>query len=394
MFMVNKIGIDLIPTQVNQKNKFDGGNEYAKRIFHEIYKKAKNQKIYCFYTSQKYLLPEIKDKCNDSNFELIEINNADQLYNILEKFEIDKYYSALPNINFTFGKNIKYIYTIHGLRSIEMPTDKYEYLLANSPKDLLKYIFKNVFLKSYIKKQKDKYQQFLLGNKNQLIVVPSLHTKYSILEKFPELDSEDINVLYSPPKLANNNNNNNININKRFNLEGKKYFLLISGNRWRKNNFRALKAIDQIYSQNKNTEIKTLLLGANKISKIKSKLVNKNKFIFAGYVKTEELEELYKKAFLFIYPTLNEGFGYPPLEAMKYGTPVIASAISSVPEICGDAVLYFNPYSINEIKGRILQVVDNNDCQSKLKERGLEHYKNIKNKQNTMLDQLVEIILE
>jgi glycosyltransferase involved in cell wall biosynthesis len=85
---------------------------------------------------------------------------------------------------------------------------------------------------------------------------------------------------------------------------------------------------------------------------------NKDKFIIEGYKDVEELEILYINAHLFLYPTLNEGFGYPPLEAMKYGTYVAVSAITSTTEVYGDAVLYFNPYDINEICNRILQSFD------------------------------------
>lgn len=70
----------------------------------------------------------------------------------------------------------------------------------------------------------------------------------------------------------------------------------------------------------------------------------------------EKLASLYQNAYLFVYPTLNEGFGYPPIEAMQFATPVICSAITSTTEICGDSVLYFNPYSIDEIKNRILMM--------------------------------------
>ena len=61
---------------------------------------------------------------------------------------------------------------------------------------------------------------------------------------------------------------------------------------------------------------------------------------------------------MFIYPSINEGFGYPPLEAMSKSIPVAASAVCSIPEVCGDAALYFNPYDIEEIANRIVQLAD------------------------------------
>ena len=60
-------------------------------------------------------------------------------------------------------------------------------------------------------------------------------------------------------------------------------------------------------------------------------------------VRDDLLAEAYAKAKLFVYPSLNEGFGFPPLEAMALGCPVLASKVSSIPEVCGDAPFYFDP---------------------------------------------------
>ena len=105
----------------------------------------------------------------------------------------------------------------------------------------------------------------------------------------------------------------------------------------------------------------------------------------------QELDALYKNAHAFIYPTLFEGFGYPPLEAMRHGTPVLASAVTAVTEVCGQAVLYFNPYSLPEIKNRILfAAFENLDVYRQL---GLERYNEIKEKQAKDLSELVGTIL-
>ena len=126
------------------------------------------------------------------------------------------------------------------------------------------------------------------------------------------------------------------------------YFLLNSGNRWIKNTYRALKAIDSIYNDFPDLKIKTLVTGIENIPKFINFVKNKNRFIFTDFVEEDELEVLYKNAYIFVFPSLNEGFGYPPIESMKYGTPVICSAISSITEVCGNAAMYFNPFDIND----------------------------------------------
>ena len=91
---------------------------------------------------------------------------------------------------------------------------------------------------------------------------------------------------------------------------------------------------------------------------------------FTGHISDAELSNLYKNAKLFVFPSLNEGFGFPPLEAMAYKVPVIASNTSSLPEILGDAALYFDPLSIEDIEGQIELVLKDKDLQLKMGDLG------------------------
>ena len=110
-----------------------------------------------------------------------------------------------------------------------------------------------------------------------------------------------------------------------------------------------------------------------------------------GYVDDMDLEYLYANAYSFIYPSLNEGFGYPPIEAMHYGIPVLSSPFSSIPEVCGDAVIYFNPFSIDEIKNRILMILEPN-IHNHYEELSKQRYDLITKKQNEDLDGLIKYL--
>ncbi len=74
-----------------------------------------------------------------------------------------------------------------------------------------------------------------------------------------------------------------------------------------------------------------------------------NRFVLAGFVAENVLLSLYSEAKVFLYPSLREGFGLPILEAMAFGTPVVTSNISAMPEVAGDAAFLVNPYSVEEI---------------------------------------------
>lgn len=91
-----------------------------------------------------------------------------------------------------------------------------------------------------------------------------------------------------------------------------------------------------------------------------------------GYVSDGELKALYENATCFVYPSFYEGFGLPPLEAMTCGCPVIASNTSSLPEVCGDAALYCDPYNPADIAVKITELMKTVSLRKTLQQRGLE----------------------
>lgn len=85
----------------------------------------------------------------------------------------------------------------------------------------------------------------------------------------------------------------------------------------------------------------------------------------------EQLKQAYQEATLLVYPSLYEGFGLPPVEAMACGCPVVCSQAGSLPEICGDAAEYFDPLSEEEMAAKIGLVLDSPSRQEELRTRGI-----------------------
>ncbi len=94
--------------------------------------------------------------------------------------------------------------------------------------------------------------------------------------------------------------------------------------------------------------------------------------ILPGFAPEEELPLFYNAATIFTFPSFYEGFGLPPLEAMACGTPVVSSKVSSMPEVLGDAAIYFDPRDTDKMAEQIVKVFQDTNLQKQMKIKGLE----------------------
>ena len=139
------------------------------------------------------------------------------------------------------------------------------------------------------------------------------------------------------------------------------YILYVGNIKPHKNLERLIEAFHQVRSQGRS-ELELLIIG-DEISKLQSlrRAVHKHdlhRYVrFHGFVPQETLSVLYRLASVFVFPSLYEGFGLPPLEAMASGTPVVTSNVSSLPEVVGDAAVLVDPYSPEAIAEGILKVL-------------------------------------
>lgn len=101
----------------------------------------------------------------------------------------------------------------------------------------------------------------------------------------------------------------------------------------------------------------------------------KGRVDFTGAVTDAVLRRYYRYADVFVFPSLYEGFGFPPLEAMQCGCPVIASRQGSIPEICGDAAYYVDPYDVGAIVRGLLAVLSDQAVRARLRRLGTERVK-------------------
>lgn len=375
---MNKIVFNLIPTQP-LRSKRHGGGRYGECVIRRVI--MRNYPVICIYDSKKWLNPEIKELIEKHHIKLHDIND-NSICDIVKKEGVQTYYTPMVNKNSIGEFGCKMVGTIHGLRSMEMPTDKW-CCKYKGWKNTVQYLVYLLFGKVYRKKI-SRFLSYTLRKDNFFPITVSQHSAYSIKIWFQnDIKEREIPVFYSP----------STNVGREITTPkySEKYVLLVSAFVPFKNGLRAIVALDRLFSAGYLKDVKVKVTGLSTPQRYCYKVKNPDKFDFLGFVSDEELEQLYHDAYCLVYPSLNEGFGYPPVEAMHYGVPVLASPFTSITEVCADAAIYFNPFSIEEIMGRILFIMNEN-VRKLYSTKALEQYKKIHLKQEEDLNKLVDYI--
>lgn len=154
-------------------------------------------------------------------------------------------------------------------------------------------------------------------------------------------------------------------------LGGKPFFLFVGSPTPNKNLARAIEAFKQMGRE----DVCFVIVGASKASVFKNQLGElPPTVIMPGRLSDGEIVALYTYAIALVFPSLYEGFGIPPLEAMVHGCPVIAADIPPVREVCGNAALFFDPLSPNTIRQRMQEMLDTPATRTALIASGTARY--------------------
>jgi len=273
------------------------------------------------------------------------------------KQKLDLMYFPHFNIPIFYFKS--YVITIHDLILKKFPTRRASNL------NYFLYLFKNfayrLIILSAIKRAKK-------------IIAVSSYTKKDIIKYF-KISSNKIKVIYEgAPTLSCHSCPPSCHSRAGGNLLRKPYLLYVGNAYPHKNLERLILVFNRL---NKKNNLRLVLVGEldyfyRKLQKLAKN--NKN-IIFTDFVSDKELNSLYQNALLYIFPSLCEGFGLPPLEAMSYGVAVVCSNNSCLPEILDKSVLYFDPYSKKDILNKIQYLLNNPKDRQKLVSNGFKTIK-------------------
>lgn len=210
------------------------------------------------------------------------------------------------------------------------------------------------------------------------IITISQHSKKDLMRVF-SIPEEKISVI----TLATDRSFRRIycglsDVLSKYRIDGK--YIFYFGNFRPHKNVRALIEAYQKIPDNIKKEYR-LVIGGKKdrtgraLLKLSKNLGLQERVIFTDFVHKEDLPYLYNAAEVFVFPSLYEGFGLPPLEAMACGTPVIAFKVASLPEVMGDAGILLDPCEPDELAKAIVSVLTDNVLKQSLIEKGLSRAK-------------------
>lgn len=216
--------------------------------------------------------------------------------------------------------------------------------------------------------------------KAEKIITVSEFSKKDISKyiKYPE---EKIEII--PPAVDHNlyYQNRNKAVLKKYRIEEtEKVVLYVGAEEPRKNIQFLINSLSKL--KNRIPQVKLLKVGMPNYIGVREKLLKhieslnlQKDVIFTGYVSESELAEIYNAVDLFVFPSLYEGFGMPPLEAMACGTPVITSNTSSLPEVVGDAAIVVDPYDANKLVEEMYQLLTDDGLKEEMIRKGLKRSK-------------------
>ena len=214
----------------------------------------------------------------------------------------------------------------------------------------------------------------ILLKNSQAVICVSESTKRDVVARYG-VKEKPLYVVYEGFNRQRFYPRGNGVVKKRYGLGD--YLLYIGDMRPYKNLERSLEAFARL-----NRTDLSFVVGGRKdprfypdIKKKADRLLLMDRVHFLDYVPEEDLPHLYSEAAAFVFPSLYEGFGLPPLEAMACGCPVIASPAASLPEVCGDAVRYVDPYDVESIAQGMHEVLTDERMRQNLRAKGLERAK-------------------
>ncbi|PNP95240.1 hypothetical protein BFS16_05840 [Hoylesella timonensis] len=381
--------LDFIPLQDIGNGGIGGAATFTYSVYESLLSRTEEKPILFAAYDKRYPVGkqyDYHDFAKQNNITLIDISTR-RMADIIAEKQIDVFFIAIGQFYAPYDlKNIscKTIMFIHDIFNVESYDNKIDLSLWG-PLSIHKWNYCKRIINTLSGRNRRRLKRIykniipLFNSPLTRAYTVSNYSREALYYYFPEIN-KPIDVCYSPkkevlgcPDIENEQLNDIIESQK-------KYLLLIAANRIYKNAQVVMKAFSRLQAEYNDLYLVTLNYGQS---------VNDH-HIDIAFLNENDLEKAYQHAYALLFPSLFEGFGYPPIEAMKYGTPIIASNVTSIPEILGNAGIYFSPLYPADLYRAIKVVIGNRDINKTEMEK---RYKEITNKQQNDLNNLIAEIL-
>jgi len=234
------------------------------------------------------------------------------------------------------------------------------------------------------------------AKRSAFVITPSMYAQQQI-HRYTHIPLEKLEVIYEGPKTLDRMPDNQVLA--QFKLQTGNYILHVGSMFKRKNIPLLIQAFAELKTQ-KPTTIKLVLAGPSSASKDSNdfELILETiaahhlqeEVILTGYLTDNQLAGMYANALMYVFPSVNEGFGIPVLEAFSYNLPVLVADNTCLPEVGADAVLTFNPFDAKDICQKMKMVIDDDELRNSLQHKGQLRLANFSWKKSAT--QLVELL--
>lgn len=377
--------LDLIPFQF--LGGIGGAPSFTKRVSDEIIgHRRSDTALFALFDST---MPEgrqysYKDYAREHGLTLID-RTTGTLPSLIEKHHIDVFFIPIGQFHADSpltGIGCKTVMFIHDIFDVERNDNLIDLMLFKDSHVGRWENFKRIYCfatgrwKSGAQRKYDNIMKLYTAPSTVPYTV-SAYTRSSLLYFFPELASNPPRVCYSPMKEAVAGDTIENTALRQMVDSGTPYLLMIAADREYKNVQLLLKVFPRLQRDYPGLHLLTLKLGRT-IGPHHTDI---------DFLSDSDLEHAYRHARALVFPSFFEGFGYPPVEAMRQGTPTVAANVTSIPEVVGDAAELFSPFYPADLYRALHQVLDHRD---EYRDRMAHRWQELQKTQEEQLQKLVE----
>lgn len=389
---------------------YHGGGEYGKAVFKKLaeeYAECGGFELWAALNPELFIDPWVWDFCRNYGINAVAVTSYDDIISLVNADIFHSFFT--PAIVVYTGyeymkkvgerlpficKGTRVIGTLHDIRDFELareyekilivrknagcvyenglPADEWAHCVDEKIKlsEQLKAMYKNIICDAHV--QIVTVSKYCENSINKNIGIPAKPFKVWMPPMKPRVCSvkpaEDF-----------------------FGVGDSEFALMLHAGRFEKNAASVVRVFDMLITENVITKnFKIILTGITSLDALNlSEIVNISNFITPGELHPEALEYCIENCKFLVYPSFNEGFGYPPIEAMSCGVQVVASNITAIPEVCGQAAIYVDPFNLISIREGIINAFCMNSDVDVLHDR----YTQISIKQAVDLLNLVQFII-